>query len=223
MKLEQLILKGFFEKSVANWRIMLPWCYTASSTKRGRDSCEVWRCFQLSLLPRCVDRDNSARNHWLLIAYSQKVGILSEVASDEKVCIRMTNHTAQKIKFWSNLQRTADLVTLTEEILNGKLHFLRRVLTVTIFIWGSTFSYTIHLFTPLFASAPFVCKYYLQMASGATSLWLFFTIHPFCKWFLPVSFCLSNSWCLSFGAKFSKKYSFLRICSIKRHYLQPQY
>ena len=120
---------GATEKSVANWRIMLPWCYTASSTKRGRDSCEVWRCFQLSLLPRCVDRDNSAHNHWLLIAYSQKVGILSEVASDEKVCIRMTNHTAQKIKFWPNPQRTADLVTLTEEILNGKLHFLRGVLT----------------------------------------------------------------------------------------------
>ena len=26
---------------------------------------------------------------------------------------------------WSNSQETADLVTFTEEILNGKLHFLR--------------------------------------------------------------------------------------------------
>ena len=28
---------------------------------------------------------------------------------------------------WPNLQETGDLVTFTEEILNGKLHFLRRV------------------------------------------------------------------------------------------------
>ena len=28
---------------------------------------------------------------------------------------------------WRNLQKTADLVTFTEEILNGKLHFLCRV------------------------------------------------------------------------------------------------
>ena len=33
--------------------------------------------------------------------------------------------TAQKMKF--SVKKTADLVKFTEEILNGKLHFLRRM------------------------------------------------------------------------------------------------
>ena len=32
---------------------------------------------------------------------------------------------------WPNPQKTADLVTFTEEILNGKLHFLRSVVNET--------------------------------------------------------------------------------------------
>ena len=33
---------------------------------------------------------------------------------------------------WSNPQETADLVTFTEEILNGKLHFLRSDIVISV-------------------------------------------------------------------------------------------
>ena len=40
--------------------------------------------------------------------------------------LKMQNFTGQKMKFYINcgFQGTADLVTFTEEICNGKLHFL---------------------------------------------------------------------------------------------------
>ena len=41
--------------------------------------------------------------------------------------MRITTFTAQKMKF--SIEETADLVTFTEEILNGKLHFLCSVLS----------------------------------------------------------------------------------------------
>ena len=34
---------------------------------------------------------------------------------------------------WPNLQETVDLVTFTEEILNGKLHFLSRAIIERIY------------------------------------------------------------------------------------------
>ena len=37
---------------------------------------------------------------------------------------KLIQYTAQKMKF--SFKEIADLVTFTEEILNGKLHFLRR-------------------------------------------------------------------------------------------------
>ena len=42
---------------------------------------------------------------------------------------------------WQNLQETVDLVTFTEEILNGKLHFLCGVIEIY-----KSFSSTVYLF-----------------------------------------------------------------------------
>ena len=42
---------------------------------------------------------------------------------------------------WTNPQETSDLVTFTEEILNGKLHFLRSV-----WKWDDSFFLSLNLF-----------------------------------------------------------------------------
>ena len=64
---------------------MLPWCYTASRALWARDSCVVCHHFDLSLLPRSMDRDNSIHNHWFLIAENQKIVILEAVSSEEDI------------------------------------------------------------------------------------------------------------------------------------------
>ena len=43
--------------------------------------------------------------------------------------IKLVHYTVQKLKFlikvlWPNPQKSADLATFTEELLNGKLHFV---------------------------------------------------------------------------------------------------
>ena len=88
MKLKPLSLKGFFKKSIRKlaqdeW---IRW---------GREFCEDWRCFDLSLLPINVDRDKSA-----LIPYrsnSENSYVASSSLSQRYFAIRIA--TAQKIKF----------------------------------------------------------------------------------------------------------------------------
>ena len=51
-------------------------------------SCKVWWCYNLSLLSRIIDRVDSSRNHWFLIAQTQKIDILQVLVSDKDLCDR---------------------------------------------------------------------------------------------------------------------------------------
>ena len=64
---------------------MLSWCDTTSRTQWAKGSCEDWRCFDLSLPSRSMDKENSAHNHWFLIFQIQKIGTLQVVASGEDI------------------------------------------------------------------------------------------------------------------------------------------
>ena len=50
-----------------------------------RNSCEHWPCFDISLLPRNTDRDNSAHNHWFLIVQFQEIGILQAIYTNHSL------------------------------------------------------------------------------------------------------------------------------------------
>ena len=103
--------------------------------------------------------------------------------------------------------------------------------TVTVFILGLTFSRTLHFFIslcPLYRSLRLQISFKNVIMLANTRqvvphLFVYLSPHPFCEQFLPVRFCLSSSWYISFGTKFFNEYSFIWICSIKRHYLQSQY
>ena len=101
-----------------------------------------------------------------------------------KICEIGKRFTTHKMKFfiknifskcWSKLQETADLVTFTEEILNGKLHFLCSVcwevsskLTIYPLDQAEASPYSLLLPFNKFFFFIFTCgfeKFYLRLAS----------------------------------------------------------
>ena len=58
----------------------------SSRAQLTKESCENWCCFNFYLLSQSIDKDDSAQNHWFLIAQALKVGIFQEVASKEDIC-----------------------------------------------------------------------------------------------------------------------------------------
>ena len=53
---------------------------------RTKESCEVWHCFNFSLLPQSMDSNNRANNHWFLTVQAHKIGVFQVVFSDEDAC-----------------------------------------------------------------------------------------------------------------------------------------
>ena len=51
-----------------------------------KKSCDTWHCFDLSLLPKSLSRDNSAYIHRIPNAQIQKIVLLQVVDSDEDTC-----------------------------------------------------------------------------------------------------------------------------------------
>ena len=67
------------------------------------------------------------------------------------------NYNAQKLKLF--VKKTADRVTFTEEILNGKLHFLCRV-RYLILLHSSSYIFNISLLSSVGISAKFLFLYF---------------------------------------------------------------
>ena len=84
-------------------------------------------CFLKYAAKKCIDK-----NRWLQTLTSEKCTVpLKDWMAASILILPLKERTAQKMKFsikdfFSKCfpQETADLVTFTEEILNGKLHFL---------------------------------------------------------------------------------------------------
>ena len=97
MKLQLLVLIGFFEKDIH--KLTQDECYPDITLRQGPNEqgglCENWCCFDSSLLPQNMNKDNSTRNHWFLNNKAKKIGILQVVASDEDICDQNENYPLQ--------------------------------------------------------------------------------------------------------------------------------
>lgn len=117
MKLELVGLLGFFEKGIC--KLIQGECYP-NATLRQRPNewgqlCENWWFFDSSLLPRNMNRDNSAHNHWFLNNQTKKIDISQVVASDEDICGQNENHPLQPFPCITYYYYIHTLVTLSED------------------------------------------------------------------------------------------------------------
>ena len=84
MKLEPLILKGFFKKSIC--KLAQDECYPDVTCVKGPLSEGfLWGLALLLSLPPCFS-EAWAHNHWFLITQTQKISLMQVVAPDEDNC-----------------------------------------------------------------------------------------------------------------------------------------
>ena len=92
--------------------------------------------------------------------------------------------------------------------------------------WGMTFvirmeNNLLNCFPyPLSFTNTFIPYKHHQKTLRSPPYYFFHKMHPFSCQLLPMSLCLSSFWWLSFDVKFSRMYSFIWICWIKRHHFK---
>ena len=135
----------------------------------GRDN-----CFDISLQPRSMGRDNSAHNHSFFIAHTKKIDLLLAAVPED----------------W--------------------------------YLWSEWETMNSILFYSLYL-LPFTYKPFQYHQTTLCTAFHCMTRTIFLSNFYQPILRLSSFWGLSFGVKFSKMYSFIWICWIKKHYLRSGY